>query len=105
MLKDYDRFRKNNVRIIVVSAVDDEDALAAYWQEHSLPFEYRADPGAVCARAFGQRFDIFKKGMIPAQFILDETGTIIYVHYGWHMADIPGNKKMLKIIGTQRAEK
>jgi hypothetical protein len=37
---------------------------------------------------------------MPAQVILDKTGTARYVHYGKSMQDIPENKELLRLLDS-----
>jgi peroxiredoxin len=94
---DYPEFVKRQTQIIVVGP-EDAKAFKGYWQEHDLPFIGLPDPKASVLRLFGQEVNLFKLGRMPAQVLIDKTGTARFVHYGHSMSDIPRNEEILALI-------
>jgi peroxiredoxin len=94
---DYPEFVKRQTQIIVVGP-EDAKAFKGYWQEHDLPFIGLPDPKASVLRLFGQEVNLFKLGRMPAQVLIDKTGTARFVHYGHSMSDIPSNEEILALI-------
>jgi hypothetical protein len=41
---------------------------------------------------------------MPAQVLIDKTGTARYVHYGHGMEDIPANSEMIKLVDEVNRE-
>jgi peroxiredoxin Q/BCP len=56
------------------------------------------DPAHTVLKLYGQEVKIFKLGRMPAQMLIDRSGTLRYVHYGHSMADIPPNEEILDLI-------
>jgi peroxiredoxin len=94
---DYPEFVKRQTQIIVVGP-EDAKAFKGYWKEHDLPFIGLPDPKASVLRLFGQEVNLFKLGRMPAQVLIDKTGTARFVHYGHSMSDIPSNEEILALI-------
>jgi peroxiredoxin len=94
---DYPEFVKRQTQIIVVGP-EDAKAFKGYWKEHDLPFIGLPDPKASVLRLFGQEVNLFKLGRMPAQVLIDKTGTARFVHYGHSMSDIPRNEEILALI-------
>ncbi len=95
--QDYDKFQKQNTKIIVVGP-ENAEAFSRYWQQHGLPFIGLPDPGATVLRAYGQEVNLFKLGRMPAQVLVDKTGIARFAHYGHSMSDIPDNQELLEIL-------
>ena len=95
--RDYHRFVERNAEVIVVGP-DDADAFADYWREESLPFIGLPDPDGSVLKRYGQEFNLFKFGRMPAQAIVDKAGRVRYLHYGRSMSDIPSSEQLLDIL-------
>lgn len=95
--RDYHRFVERNAEVIVVGP-DDASAFADYWREESLPFIGLPDPGGSVLKRYGQEFNLFKLGRMPAQAIVDKAGRVRYLHYGRSMSDIPSGEQLLDIL-------
>jgi len=94
---DYSEFEKRDTRVVVVGP-EDADQFSRYWQENDLPFIGLPDAKATVLKLYGQEVNLFKLGRMPAQVIVDKTGTARYVHYGHSMSDIPENAELLDLI-------
>ena len=94
---DVQEFAKRQTQIIVVGP-EDAKAFEAYWVEHDLPFIGLPDPRASVLKLYGQEVNLFKLGRMPAQVIIDKTGTARFVHYGHSMSDIPENSELFELL-------
>ena len=95
--QDFSEFGKRNAVILVVGP-EDAAAFARYFGENSLPFTGLPDPTHSVLKTYGQEIKLFKFGRMPAQVLVDRTGTARFVHYGRDMTDIPQNSEMLALI-------
>lgn len=97
--QDYEQFIERDTAVIVVGPEKAED-FAVYFTEHDLPFTGLPDPDHSVLKLYGQQVKIFKLGRMPAQVLIDKTGTVRFVHYGHSMRDIPKTLEMLDLIDT-----
>lgn len=95
--RDYSKFEKRETKVVVVGPEDGEHFME-YWQSNQLPFIGLPDPKASVLKKYGQEINLFKLGRMPAQVLVDKSGTARYVHYGHSMSDIPGNEDILGLI-------
>jgi peroxiredoxin len=96
---NYQEFVKRGVEIVVIGP-DGPRAFKRYWEDEKMPFPGCADIGSKVADAYQQEVNLFKFGRMPADIIIDLTGTIRYIHYGESMSDIPQIKQLLGVIDT-----
>jgi len=54
---------------------------------------------------YGQEWNIFKLGRVPALMLVDKKRRILYQHYSNSMRDIPENSLILDMLDTINAEK
>jgi peroxiredoxin Q/BCP len=95
--QDYPEFVSRDTQIIVVGP-ENADAFTEYFSKESLPFIGLPDPKASVLKLYGQQVNIFKLGRMPAQVLIDKSGTARFIHYGHSMSDIPENKEVLALI-------
>jgi len=95
--QDFAEFEDRNTVILVVGP-EDAVAFAGYFGDNSLPFIGLPDPIHSVLKTYGQEIKLFKFGRMPAQVLVDRTGTARFVHYGHDMTDIPQNAEMLALI-------
>jgi peroxiredoxin Q/BCP len=95
--QDIQEFEKRNTVILVIGP-EDAATFARYFGENSLPFTGLPDPTHSVLKTYGQEIKLFKFGRMPAQILVDRTGTARFVHYGHNMTDIPQNSEMLALI-------
>ena len=95
--QDYPEFEKRNAQILVLGP-EDAAAFRRYWAENALPFIGLPDPQHSVLKLYGQEIKLFKFGRMPAQVIVDQAGTVRYVHYGHDMRDIPANAELLGLL-------
>ena len=93
----YKEFQMRDIEIIAIGP-DSPEAFKEYWEAHDLPFIGCADQGSKVADRYYQEVNLFKLGRMPAEFIIDPTGIIRFVHYGASMSDIPEPSDLLEII-------
>lgn len=94
---DYQKFVERETEVIAVGP-DSEKAFREYWEKNELPFTGLADPDHNVAQQYDQEVNILKFGRVPAQLIIDKTGTVRYVHYSNSMSDIPDNEEILELL-------
>ena len=95
--RDHQRFAELDTEILVVGP-EDAGSFRKYLEKENLPFVGLPDPGHTVLKLYGQEVKIFKLGRMPAQMLIDRSGTLRYVHYGHSMADIPPNEEILDLI-------
>lgn len=95
--QDYSEFEKRKAKIVVVGP-EDASAFAAYFTKNDLPFIGLPDPKSSVLKLYGQEVNLFKLGRMPAQVIVDKTGTARFAHYGHSMSDIPENTEILALL-------
>lgn len=97
MREDFRNFAALGAQVIVI-ARHDAQTMASYWAEKNLPFPGIPDPDGKLGRLYGQQKKILKLGLMPAQFVIDTHGQVVFVHYASSMKDIPTNDLILNII-------
>jgi len=95
--QDYKEFEKRNTVILVIGP-ETAEAFTRYFGENDLPFTGLPDPRHSVLILYGQEVNLFKLGRMPAQALVDKTGTVRFVHYGHSMSDIPENGELLACI-------
>jgi peroxiredoxin len=98
--QDYKKFVKLDTEIIVAGP-EKAEAFKDYWAKEKLPFIGLPDPEHKVLKLYGQEVNLFKLGRMPAQVMIDKSGKVRFVHYGYSMMDIPENKELLDLIETQ----
>lgn len=83
---------------ILAIGPDGPNAYRHYWNENNLPYLGLPDPRHKVADLYGQEWNIFKLGRIPALLVIDKTGNIRYQHYGDSTKDIPENELVLSLL-------
>jgi peroxiredoxin len=97
--QDYVEFQKRGAEIIALGP-DGPNAFKRYWQEQQMPFIGCADIKSKVADTYYQEVNLFKFGRMPAVFVIDRAGQILYSHYGDAMSDIPANEEILRVLDT-----
>jgi len=97
MRDDYKAFREAGAQIVVVTRHDAEK-MRTYWRKNKLKFLGVPDPKGTLTKRYGQQWQLFKLGRMPAQFVINCNGKIAFTHYSSSMSDIPKNAKMLKLL-------
>ena len=95
--QDYQQFRDRDTEIVVVGP-EGAAAFQAYWHKNDLQFVGLPDPQHRVLKLYGQEVNLFRLGRMPAQMLIDRTGSLRYVHYGHSMKDIPSNAEILGLI-------
>jgi peroxiredoxin Q/BCP len=97
--QDYQQFVKLDTEIIVIGP-EEAESFEMNWIKEALPFIGLPDPEHKVLNLYGQEFNLFKLGRMPAQMLIDKTGMLRYVHYGHSMADIPSNEEIIKLMNN-----
>ena len=95
--QDYDEFVARGAEVVVVGP-DGPDDFHRYWRDNDLPFVGLPDPTHSVLKLYGQEIKLFKMGRMPAQLLVDRSGSARYVHYGHSMSDIPPNEELLALL-------
>ncbi len=101
--QDYAEFETRGAEIIVLGP-EKPEAFARYWEQEKLPFVGLPNPKNTVLKLYGQEVKLFKLGRMPAQLIIDRSGTVRYVHYGHSMSDIPPNQELLALLDQLNLE-
>ncbi|MBN2297961.1 MAG: redoxin domain-containing protein [Deltaproteobacteria bacterium] len=97
MKKEIKEFTGRKARIVVV-APHEKAEVSAYWEKEDLPFIGIPDPDGRLGKLYGQECNLMKLGRMPALFIIDTKGVVLFSQYARSMADIPENKELLEIL-------
>ena len=100
--QDYELIKEKGAEIVVIGP-DDASSFRKYWAENKLPFIGLPDPKHQILKLYGQQIKIFKLGRMPAQVIVDKSGTARFIHYGHDMADIPTTEEITQILDELNA--
>lgn len=95
--QDYKLFVEKDTEIVAVGPENPAE-FKKFWDEHEFEFTGIADPEQKILKLFDQKIRILKLGRMPAQILIDKSGTLRYMHYGNSMKDIPENSEILDII-------
>lgn len=101
MKQDIAEFTKRDTRVIVIAPHDD-NSVRDYWEKENFPFMGIADPKGTIGKRYGQEWNLLKLGRMPALFVIDHKGLIVYVHYSKSMADIPENEQIIVVLDGMR---
>jgi peroxiredoxin Q/BCP len=102
-LKDgYTDFTSRDVEILAVGP-DKFEKFVAYWNENEIPFPGLPDPEKQVSKLYKQEVNLFKLGRMPLNAIMDRSGHIRFIHYGYSMSDIPDNEPLLQVIDELNA--
>lgn len=99
MKNNFDEFVSRAVTIVVV-APHPLLKVAEYWQKEALPMIGIPDEDGRLATLYGQEWKLLKLGRMPALFVVDRRGRLVFSHYGKSMSDIPANRDVLKMIDS-----
>jgi peroxiredoxin Q/BCP len=95
--QDYEKFVQRDTVVIAIGP-EDRETFQRYWEQQDMPFIGLADPDHAVAGLYDQEVKLLKFGRIPAQMVVDKTGTLKFVHYARSMSDIPENEKILDLL-------
>jgi peroxiredoxin Q/BCP len=97
MKQDIMQFTDRMAQIVVI-APHETEKVKAYWEKEHIPFIGIPDPDGKIGKRYGQEWNLLKLGRMPALFIIDQKGAIVFSQYANNMADIPENGKLLRIL-------
>jgi peroxiredoxin Q/BCP len=98
--QDYPEFVRRNIEIIALGP-DGPNAFKRYWESEDLPFIGCADIRSLVAAQYQQDVNWFKFGRMPAVFLIDPQGRVIFQQYGDSMSDIPTNTEVFSIFDKE----
>ena len=84
--------------VIIAIGPDGPKTFQRYWVSEKIPFIGLPDPQHKVADLYGQEWNLFKLGRVPALLLLDKKGQIRYQHYSDSMSDIPENTLVLGLL-------
>ncbi len=97
MQEDLSLFTGKKAQITVI-APHNTATVREYWEKERLGYTGIPDPGGKVGKLYGQEWNLFKLGRMPALFIIDRKGKIAFAQYAKNMADIPSNAELLGVI-------
>jgi len=97
MKQDFNEFTSRNATIVVV-APHAAEKVAEYWKKEELPMIGIPDEDGKLANLYGQERKLLKLGRMPALFVIDRKGALVFAQYGTSMSDISGNSEILKVL-------
>lgn len=103
MRDDYAAFSARDAEILCIGP-DSPKAYQRHWNENKLPYIGLPDPKHKVADLYGQEWNLFKLGRIPALMLVDKNAQIRYQHYSSSMADIPENSLILAMLDKINSE-
>lgn len=95
--QDKDKFSDLNTKVIIIAPENMED-FNKFWKKNEYTLTGIPDPKGNIRKLYGQEFKVFKLGTMPAQILVDKSGTIRYVNYGESMSDITEDENILELI-------
>jgi peroxiredoxin Q/BCP len=98
----YPEFASRDAEILAIGP-DKPEKFVSYWQENDLPFPGLPDPDKQVSKIYKQEVNLFKLGRMPLNAIVDRSGHIRFIHYGYSMSDIPDNETLLGVIDQLNA--
>ncbi|HHO75616.1 MAG TPA: redoxin domain-containing protein [Deltaproteobacteria bacterium] len=97
MKKDIEQFTERKAQVVVI-APHQKAKVKTYWEKENLPFIGIPDPDGILGKLYGQEWNLIKMGRMPALFIIDKKGIVVFAQYARSMADIPENSGLFQII-------
>jgi peroxiredoxin len=97
--QDHQKFVEHGA-VILCMGPDGPNAFKRYWQTENIPFIGLPDIKNRIADLYHQEVNLFKLGRMPAIFVVDLSGMIVYSHFGESMSDIPENEEILKVLDS-----
>jgi len=94
---DHGKFRDIGSEIVVIGP-EKPDEFKAFWVRERMPFPGCPDPEHRVADLYGQEVHLLKLGRMPALFLIDRKGVVIFAHRGKSMSDIPSNRTVLALL-------
>ena len=90
MKQDYNKFVAKNASVVVVTPHDAEKTLK-YFSKNNFPFYGIPDPDHKIANLYKQQWKLTKLGLMPALFVINMAGKIVFSYYSKSMKDILAN--------------
>lgn len=97
MKQDYNKFVDENASVVIVTPHDAEKT-SNYFSKNNLPFYGIPDPDNKVGDLYKQQWKLFKLGLMPALFVVNRTGKIVFSYYSKSMKDIPGNDIIISVL-------
>jgi peroxiredoxin len=98
----YAEFTSRDAEILAIGP-DKLEKFAPYWEENDIPYPGLPDPDKQVSKMYKQEVNLFKLGRMPLNAIVDRSGHIRFIHYGYSMSDIPDNETLLGVIDELNA--
>ena len=97
MKQDYNKFVGKNAKVVVVTPHDIEKT-SKYFLKNNLPFYGIPDPDHKVANLYKQQWKLTKLGLMPAMFVINKAGEIVFSYYSKNMKDIPANNLVMDLL-------
>lgn len=100
---EYRRFKHLNAELFVIGQ-HSKTEFGNMWKAYELPFGGLPDDRERVAKLYNQKIVFEKLGRLPAIFVVDMYGTVVYSHYSSDIQDFPPNEKLLQILEDPNSE-
>jgi len=97
MQEDLSLFTDKKAQIVVI-APHNRETVREYWEKERIAYAGIPDPEGNVGKLYGQEWNLFKLGRMPALFIIDRNGKVAFAQYAKSMTDIPSNTELLGVI-------
>ena len=98
-LEELSKRNQGKVEFVAVSVDDKSDNVADWAKEHGATFAIAWDDGHAIAKRW-------KVGSMPTTFVLDTTGTVRFIHAGYHDKEADEiNKEIATLVGEKPKDK
>ncbi|NHI92845.1 MAG: hypothetical protein EAX96_10120 [Candidatus Lokiarchaeota archaeon] len=98
LAKDIKKFRELDVELIPILQDNKRNTIKVEEQFTQNKIRIYYDVKREIGKVFNQEINMLKLGRIPAMFIIDKNGTIIYAYYSDTMDDIPNNTEIFDFL-------
>ncbi|MGB7537656.1 MAG: peroxiredoxin family protein [Anaerolineales bacterium] len=92
--RDIEAFEARHAVILIIDP-DRPEQIREHWEREGLPFPGFADSDNYVASLFHQKVDVYRKGRLPTNILLDWEGRIRYRYDGASAPDIPTDETLL----------
>ena len=97
MKQDYNKFVVKDTKVVVVIPHNIEKT-SKYFSKNNLPFYGIPDPDHKVANLYKQQWKLAKLGLMPALFVINRAGEIVFSYYSKNMKDIPANDLVISLL-------
>jgi peroxiredoxin Q/BCP len=101
--RDCQGFQDLNAEVVAVGQ-HSRGEFACFWEKERLPFIGLPDVNEKVAKLYRQKIVFQKLGRLPAIFIINRSGYVVYANYCPDVHSIPGNEILLRILFREQCQ-